>query len=103
MPTAVVFGLFAFGRILYIVCQEGISVFHDTDHCFACVQQNFISVIIIISCRAVIGGLFTGNMDSPAVCEIPAVPRRIVALECKIALLIAHLKISILNEHIFKG
>ena len=94
---------FAFGGIFYIVHEEGIAVLYNTDHCFTRVQLNFVAVIVIISRRAVIGGLFPGDMDSFAVRKIPAVSCCVVALESKITFLVAHFKVGILDEYIFEG
>ena len=49
-----------------------------------------------------IGGLFPGYMDAFAVCEKPAVPCGVVALECQIALGVAHLMVGILHQDIFE-
>lgn len=91
------------GRIFHVIHEEGVPVFYDTDHRFTGIQFDFVSVVIIVSCRAVIGGFFPGNMDAPAVRKIPAVSCCIMALEGEITFLVTHFKVGILNQDIFEG
>ena len=83
------------------VYREGIAILNNADHCFSCVKLDLISVIIKVSGSAIIRSFFPGYVNSLSICEKPAVPGGIVALEGKIALLISYLIISILNQQIF--
>ena len=75
---------------------------YNEDGSLAGIDFNFISFIIIVSCRLIVGCLFPGYMDGFSVCEIVTISGSIVYLECKISFLIPDLMISKLNKNIFK-
>ena len=81
---------------------EGISVFHNTDHGLAGVEQDLVAVVIVITCGTVIGSLLPVHMNASAVGEKPAVSGGIMTLECQITFTQFFIK-SILHQNIFES
>ena len=84
---------FAYARLCYrnspftsLMEREGIAVLHDADHGLAGIEDNLITIVVVVSGGTVIGGLLPIHMNPPAVRKEPAVSRGVVALECQVTL-----------------
>ena len=70
---------------------------------FAGIELDFISIIIIISGRRVIGGFGPGDMNAPALGKVITISGGINGLEGKVSLGVPFGPLGILNDHVGKG
>ena len=82
--------------------REGIAVLHDADHSLAGIEDDLITIVVVVSRGAVIGGLLPIHVNPPAVRKEPAVSRGVVALECQVSLAQLFIK-GILHQNILES
>ena len=59
--------------------REGIAVLHDADHSLAGIEDDLITIVVVVPRGTVIGGLLPIHVNPPAVRKEPAVSRGVVA------------------------
>lgn len=82
--------------------RKGISIFDNTDHGLAGIEDDLVPVVIVISGGTVIGSLLPIHMYSSAIGEKPAVPRGVMTLKSQIPLAQFFVK-RILYQNIFES
>ena len=82
--------------------RKGISIFDNTDHGLAGIEDDLVPVVIVISGGTVIGSLLPIHMYSSAIGEEPAVPGGVMTLKSQIPLAQFLVK-RILYQNIFES
>ena len=82
--------------------REGIAVLHDADHSLAGIEDDLITIVVVVPRGTVIGGLLPIHVNPPAVRKEPAVSRGVVALECQVSLAQLFIK-GILHQNILES
>ena len=88
--------------MLSSVISELVAVLHDADHGLSGVKLDFVSVVVIEFGGFIVAGLFPGNVDALAVGEIVAVLGVVMNLEGQIAIVVSHLVVGKLYQHVLE-
>ena len=87
---------------IYSVVSELVAVLHDADHGLSGIKLDFVSVVVIEFGGFIVAGLFPGNVDALAVGEIVAVLGVVMNLEGQIAIVVSHLVVGKLYQHVLE-
>lgn len=82
--------------------REGIAVLHDADHSLAGIEDDLITIVVVVPRGTVIGGLLPIHVNPPAIRKEPAISRGVVALECQVSLAQLFIK-GILHQNILES